>query len=190
MIAFCTSVEKKAEAAAVLLRLENGRMDRVRLLKLLYVADREALSQRAAPIVGGKVCAPVNGPVHREIYELIKGEHSSQPEWSAAIENEGHVVVLRKDPGRMQLSPYEIEKLTEVSERFRTLDSWALAEKTQEFPEWIEAYVEGACATIPTEKILACVGFTEQEIADVCDDTIAHARMSKLLNTTTEPAES
>ena len=35
--------EKTLQAAGVLLNLDGSRMDRIRLLKLLYIADRELL---------------------------------------------------------------------------------------------------------------------------------------------------
>jgi len=43
--------ERKAtEAASVLLRLRGGQMSHLKLIKLLYLADREALDRWSVPI--------------------------------------------------------------------------------------------------------------------------------------------
>src|SRR5580704_14197102 len=115
MLRFRTSTEKKIEAVAVLLRAEGNRVDRLRLLKLLYIADREALKERGCPIVGGRVVAMRHGPLHGEVYNLIKGEHESDQLWSEHFSSEGNTLSLLKDPGRLELSPYEIEKLDRKS---------------------------------------------------------------------------
>jgi uncharacterized phage-associated protein len=170
MIRFRTSIEKKIQAVGVLLRAEDDRADRLRLLKLLYIADREALKDRGAPIVGGRVVAMDHGPLHSEVYDLIKGEHECEPEWSEFFAEDGNKVRLRRDPGRMELSAYEIEKLNEVSNRFRLSDTWQVANETHGFPEYVASYSEGTSRTIPLEKILAAVGFSDADIAAIRRD--------------------
>ncbi len=71
---FRIDTRKAIEAAATLLRLAPHRiMGRKRLLALLYIADRESLKRRGRPIVGGRLCAMDYGPIHSEVYDLIKG---------------------------------------------------------------------------------------------------------------------
>ena len=45
---FRFSTKKTIQAVGVLLRLAKGRIARLRLLKLLYIADRESLRDSAA----------------------------------------------------------------------------------------------------------------------------------------------
>jgi uncharacterized phage-associated protein len=68
--------EKSLQAAGVLLHLEGGRMPYMRLLKLLYIADREMLAETAKPVTGDRAYAMKNGPVLSHVYALIKGESS------------------------------------------------------------------------------------------------------------------
>lgn len=69
------SVERTAQAAGILLQAEEGhRMKYIRLLKLLYVADRESIRQSGFPITGDNVYAMRNGPVLSTTYNLLKGE--------------------------------------------------------------------------------------------------------------------
>lgn len=57
-------VEKAIQAVGVLLRREGKRASRLRLLKLLYIADRISLQKTGTPILGSKVVALKHGPVH------------------------------------------------------------------------------------------------------------------------------
>src|SRR4051794_8455100 len=126
MLRLKTSTRKMIQAASVLATLEGGRIDRLRLLKLLYIADRESLAERGSPIIGGRVSALDNGPLHSDVYDLIKGVHEDFQDWSAVFGNDGHTVVLASGTDRMALSRFEIDKLTEVFEANRSIDTWEL----------------------------------------------------------------
>lgn len=96
--------EKSLQAAGVLLRLEEGRMPYLRLLELLYIADREMLAESASPITGDRVYAMKFGPVPSHIYALIEGGGSRLGEWERCIQTQGYAVKLAGDPGRGKLS--------------------------------------------------------------------------------------
>ena len=69
------NITKTIQASAVLLKADpNHSMSRLRLLKLLYIADRESLTERARPITGDYPVAMDHGPVLSNTYNLIKGE--------------------------------------------------------------------------------------------------------------------
>ena len=73
--------EKSLQAAAYLLHLEEGRMSYLRLLKLLYIAERELLAQKATLLTGDIYKAMEHGPVLSHIFDLIKGKGSQSMEW-------------------------------------------------------------------------------------------------------------
>ncbi len=153
--------QKGLQASGVLLRLEDGQMPFMRLLKLLYIAERETLAETAAPIVGDRVVAMARGPVMAHVYDLIKGQSSGSAEWSASIETRGYAVKLVDDPGRGRLSKGEIEKLTDVSERYRSKDHWEISELTHDFPEWRQHYPgdgPGGSYPIPWQDVLRAQG--------------------------------
>ena len=181
MIPFETRLLKQIQAAALLARLEGGRIDRLRLLKLLYMADRESIAERGVPIVGGRVAALDNGPLHSEIYDLIKGAHEAAATWGHYFANDGHMVVLSQDPDRMELSPYDVETLTVVSESRRGMDTWAVADETQGYREWKESHVPGSSRTIPVERIMKAVGLSESDIREILDEAESHAKTRRLL---------
>lgn len=158
LIAFDTT--KTIQAAAVLLKQHAGRMSRLRLLKLLYIADRETLQETGRPITGDRVAAMKNGPVLSRTYDLIKGEDFAAPAWEEFIQREGpQDVRLRKEPGVGKLSRQEIAKLTAVSDRYSASDDWDIAEITHDFPEWKKNKPEGnSRAWIPLDDLLEAMG--------------------------------
>ncbi len=153
--------EKSLQASGVLLHLEDGRMASMRLLKLLYIADREMLAGSASSITNDRAYAMKHGPVLSRVYALIKGSEARFADWNRYIQTQGYAVKLVNDPGRGQLSPGEVEKLTEVSERYRNQDHWELSDLTHDFPEWKRHWPddgEGGSYPIPWEDILAAQG--------------------------------
>src|SRR6266481_4115650 len=109
------NIPKAIQAASVLLKTDRcKRMSYLRLIKLLYIADRESLKETGRKITRDRTVAMKNGPVLSGIYDLIKGRHEAADEWSQKIRKDGYQVELVDDPGSGQLSRYEIKKLREV----------------------------------------------------------------------------
>jgi uncharacterized phage-associated protein len=158
---FRFNFDKTLQAAAVLLELDGQRMERIRLLKLLYIADRELLAESGRILTGDKALALKHGPVLGQVYDLIRGEAYKAGEWNRYIHTDNHAIELRGDPGRGDLSRREVAKLKEVSDRHRDKDEWEIVEETHAFPEWIEHYVDGTATVIPWEAALVAQGKAE-----------------------------
>jgi len=171
---------KAVQAAAVLLKADGAlRASRLRLLTLLYIADRESLQSRARPITGDSVIALNHGPVPEAADAMIAGEHDAAPLWARYVERVGRRDVrLVDDPGIGELTRYEIAKLTEVAERYADADDWAVAEYGQTFPEWIGHKPEkGGRNVIPVEDLLEATGLggvKDQLLAKAQGDAAAH----------------
>lgn len=153
------SFQKALQAAAVLLKTEpEGRMNYMRLLKLLYIADRESLKQTGCSITQDRIVAMDHGPVPSRIYDLIMGRDPGSHTWSQFVVTEHFDVELFKDPGNERLSPYEIEVLQKVAEDRESLNQWGVRDETHDFPEWEKNYVPGTSVGIPLRDILEAVG--------------------------------
>jgi uncharacterized phage-associated protein len=175
--------EKSLQAAGVLLRLEEGRMPYLRLLKLMYIADREMLAATASPITGDRGHAMKYGPVLSHVYALIKGSGPRFDDWDHHISTQGYAVKLVDDPGRGKLSRGEIEKLIEVSERYRSKDQWELSDLTHVFPEWKKHWPDGAESgsyPIPWEDVLEAQGETAETVKIVEEEEAARNYMTDL----------
>jgi uncharacterized phage-associated protein len=175
--------ERSLQAAAYLLHREEGRMPYLRLLKLMYIAERDLLAQAATPLTGDIFIAMEHGPVLRHILDLIQGKGSGSTEWEDFIIRSGYAVKLVAEPGRGRLSGEVIDKLTEVSERYREKDHWALRDLTHEFPEWAKNYPGVGSALIPLKDIIAAQGEGQETLEVIEEAESIRRHMSKIFVT-------
>ena len=154
-------VAKAIQAVGVLLRREGKRASRLRLLKLLYLADRASLEKTGCQILGSRIVALKNGPLHSEVLDLINGEHIHAPQWSQYFQNVGRDVVLAAEPEIGKLSRYEVELLNRVVDEHEHCSDWDIAEETHSFAEWQKVYPdpnENTSRPIPIELLIDSIG--------------------------------
>ena len=110
--------ERKAtQAAAYLLNLRGGRMSYLKLIKLLYWADRAALARWGRPITTDRHVSMDRGPVLSHVLDLVND--GDVPDegliWGAAVSApDNYEVQLKADPGDDELSEAEVGVLEEV----------------------------------------------------------------------------
>jgi uncharacterized phage-associated protein len=182
---FRFDLQRAIQAAGVVLR-DRGPMDRMRLLKILYLASRKALAETGKPIFGGTAAALPNGPLHSELYNQIKGD-ANDAEWRKFFRNIGHTVVLEHDPGRLDLSPLQIETLNGVADWAEQFETFELSHWTHDnLPEYQKNKPPfGTSNPIPVKDILDALGFTPEEVAEVIRENQAHESIMALMDQTT-----
>lgn len=155
-------VEKAIQAVGVLLRKEGKKASRLRILKLLYIADRTALEKTGSFVLGSRFVAMKHGPLHSELLDLINGEHIAEAAWSRHFRNSGKDVVLEGDePDIGRLSRHEIQLLNEIVDARSNLNDWEVADETHQFEEWINNYpvrTENTSRPIPVEDLIEATG--------------------------------
>jgi uncharacterized phage-associated protein len=151
---FQFSAAKFIQACGVVLRFHGGQASYLRVLKLLYIAERDCLQQRGQPMIGGRLVAMKNGPLHSEGYDLIKGQHIAEPDFFRCFERRLFSLRMIQDPGVEELSPWEVERLDDACQRHAEQDDWELVEETHRLPEWVSAYVPDTSKTIPLADVL------------------------------------
>lgn len=159
-------VHKAIQAVGVVLRRQSKAASKLRVLKLLYIADRECLRRTGSPILGSKIVAMQHGPLHSELLDLINGNHLSEPEWSNYFKTMGILVILENEPGVGKLSRREIELLNETVDARAGLDDYDVAEETHRFHEWIKNYPnrdEKTSRPISIGDLLDAVGRTQDK---------------------------
>lgn len=167
-------VEKAIQAVGVLLRREGKKATRLRILKLLYIADRMSLEESGSPIIGSKVVAMKHGPLHSEVLDLISGSHSEEPRWSQFFSNEGRNMVLSDEPSVGQLSRHEIAILNKVVDDRLSDTDWEIVDETHGFQEWLTNYpnpLENTSRPISLDSLIEAVG--REEDADAIKQDIA-----------------
>jgi uncharacterized phage-associated protein len=155
-------------------------MNYMRLLKLLYVADRESLSETGRPITGGPVLAMPRGPVLEEVYHLIRGQHIEMPTWDQFLRKERYDLEMIDDPDVGALSKYEIKKLQEVAAIHANHDEWEMVGITHQLPEWIKNDPGSSSKAIPLRDILEAIGKADQA-EEIIEEAQELARVRNLL---------
>lgn len=116
---------KAAQAVASLLRPEpHRRMNYYRLLKLLYIADRQSVIETGRPIIGGRLVAMKRGPLHSATLDLMQGKDPATAEWSQYFRTDHYEVEMISDPGNSDLSRREIDMIGRVRAEHESEDEW------------------------------------------------------------------
>src|SRR5580700_11401212 len=116
--------DKATQMAARFLQLANGRMPYMKLLKLLYLADKQMLLCWGKPIVYDRWFSTKSGPVLSATYDLITAHAQDPTYWSRYIRTDGYDVVLENDPGSDDLSRAEDRIIDDVFEKYDNSDRW------------------------------------------------------------------
>ena len=177
-IKFQLQPQKSVQVAAMFLRLHKQPMHHLKLMKMLYMADRRSLEQIETTITGDRYVSMEFGPVLSNVYNLIKGVYSDandQALWSTHISSRcNHKLSLVKDPGNGKLCEFEENLIRDIYEEYKDYDRFDLAEETHRlFPEW-EKPPEGiGSIPIKIETTLRSVGKTEEDIKEI-EETVKH----------------
>lgn len=177
------NLKKTIEAACFLLEREPGcRMNYMRMLKVLYLADRESIQRFHSPLTRDRVVAMDRGPVLSTVLDLIKGSHLWAPHWEKFIRKDGYCIEMVREPGRGSLSAAELDLLGEIADRHVFDDEWAMVVETHKLPEWISHKPPlGGCEEIPLSDILKAVGL-ENAASGIQSEIMASSEFDEFLS--------
>jgi len=171
-VRFLFNEKKAAQAAAFLVKKHDGRLIYMKLIKLLYLADRKALLDCGKPITGDRMVATPKGPVLIGIQDLINwGQKREEPcAWLEYISppERYEVRLVNPDPDFDLLSERECLILDEIDAMYGKVDKWSLAELTHELPEWRDPC--GSSLPIDPADILRAESRCEQEIQHIAEN--------------------
>jgi uncharacterized phage-associated protein len=159
---------KATQTASRLLRLRGGRMSYLKLIKLLYIIDREALIRWGRTVTTDRHVSMPKGPVVSQIYDLVTGDEPPGEEtfWRRHISPpEQFEIAMIRDPGDSELSGAEEALIDEVFTLHGQKGRWELVRFTHDLPEWQDP--GGSSLPITYRDILRAANKTEAEIAAV-----------------------
>jgi uncharacterized phage-associated protein len=162
------SERKAAQVAVWFLRQGNGRLPHLKLIKLMYLADRHSMVETGFPITFDRVVSMPHGPVLSMTLNYINGDIESGPDgWEAWIsDREDHEVAPRERSADAQsldeLSPADIDILANVWATFGRMNKWQLRDYTHDHcPEWVDP--QGSMTPISTEQIFIALGYSAND---------------------------
>ena len=153
--------------AAYLLDRGKGRMNYLKLMKLLYLADRASMKRNGHPISGDRYVSMDHGPVLSQTFNLIKGAvQFSELGWNHWIADRADydVSLKRKVHREMldELSEADLEILGDVHSKFGKMDQWKLVDYTHRYcREWEDP--NGSSIQISYENVFKALGRTSAE---------------------------
>jgi uncharacterized phage-associated protein len=174
---------KAAQAAVRLLKSRGGRMSYMKLIKLLYLADREALARWGRSITADCYVAMPHGPVLSQVLDLINEQPdpaAAESTWAHYISEPDHYEVSLKQsevPGDL-LSEAEDQLLDEIFAKFGHLTRWQIRDLAHTLPELRDP--EGGVIPITVADILKAQHKTPEEISAVEDDLLELAQIDAL----------
>lgn len=151
-------------------------MSHLKLMKLLYIAEREALLRLGRPIIFDSCVSMDHGPVLSQTLNLMHGESKSDGHWEKAISMPANnEVSLIEDPGDDKLSEAEDQLIREVFYQHGEKTRWELRNFTHDLAEWQNP--KGSSIQIDYKDILRTSGKTENEIEAILEDIESLAMM-------------
>lgn len=162
---------RTAQMAAYFLSKAGGSLSHLKLMKLLYLADRESFARFEHPISHDHIVAMPHGPVLSTTLNLTNAAIESAPfGWEHWIgDRAGHVVSLRRGVDRdalEDLSDADVEVVDHVWGQFGHLSKWQLRDYTHEHcPEWTDP--NGSSIPITWESIFMALGKPYEVAADL-----------------------
>lgn len=128
---------RAAEAALSLLNLHGGSMDLLKLVKLVFLADREHLARYGRPIIGGKYVAMKHGPVPSVFYNWIDGCKILEDKDIDVSEN---TVSGKRTPNTYYLSETDVETINDTFDKYGHMSTSQLWRMVHDLNAWKKNY--------------------------------------------------
>ena len=180
------SEKKAAQVAAFLLFRAGGVLEILKLMKLMYLAERESFAAYGEPMIGDCLYSMEYGPVLSSTLDHMNNFVESGPGgWESWIsDREDHYVGLRENgdpvPRLTQLSDADVEILGEIWAKYGHYTGTQLRNLTHKIcAEWEDP--ESSSLPIPYTRVLRCVGFEPEVAAELNQRIKDQRRLEEIL---------
>lgn len=182
------NARKAAQVAAFFAISAGGKINVLKLVKLIYLADRLALETFEAPILNDKFVSMDHGPVNSITLNHINGlaDESTRGAWDSLVTaRNGNFVGLRNSKLKIEeldeFSKAELKILKLIWARFGKMNQFEVRDYThQNCPEWEDPC--GSSEPIPMVRIFNFLGKKDSsalaaklESERIVDQTLAQA---------------
>ena len=162
-----------AQISAFFAEKEGGSISVLKLMKLLYLADRLSIEAYEEPISWDNYVSMDQGPVLSKTLDYINGSYppSESESWDQWIKDrDGYMVGLARPISNRRdlshLSDADIDILKATWEKFGHMDKWQIRDYTHHHcPEWTDP--KGSSIPFDYEDVLRGVGKSSKEVRDM-----------------------
>lgn len=180
------SEEKTAQIAAYFLLRRGGQMSYLKLMKLLYLADRESMSRYDEPMTGDSWVSMSKGPVLSTVLELLQGGSRTGvwEQWVAQAQTQHEVFlarqVLNEEDDFDELSPADQDILEAVWSAHGHKNRWQLVEYTHTHcAEWHDPF--GSARPISPQSVFMALGRNEEEANELAKEIFQKRQQQEFL---------
>jgi len=112
---------KTTQVAALFIKKHGGTLNYTKLIKLLYLTDREALSRWERSLTGDSYVSMPRGPVLSQTYNLIDYPQflDRKSYWYDFISKSAYDVSLKSEPENDELSVREMNLIDEIYQKYK-----------------------------------------------------------------------
>ena len=160
-----------AQVAAFFLYKAGGTLSILKLMKLMYLAERLSLERYGEPLTGDFLVSMPHGPVLSMTLNYINGMlESTRGGWDEWISDRENRSLSLADPSMIRtpekdlsaLSETDLEVLTETWEKFGHMGTWQLRDYTHDhLPEWTDP--KGSSRPITYRHLFDALGFSKEK---------------------------
>jgi uncharacterized phage-associated protein len=161
---------KAAQVSAIFLARAGGRMDKMKLIKLLYLTERESLAKRGRPIFYDEFYSLKDGPICSNALDGLNGQLDKHV-WSAYVRKEGSKdILLVAEREHDEISESDFDILDSVWDQFGFMTTSQVRRWTHlHCPEYRE--VSLGCLPIDYRQIARALQLDDpNEIGDRVDE--------------------
>jgi len=169
--------KRAAQVAAVFLDKAGGTLPLLKLMKLMYLADRRSMDLHGQPITFDSMVSMPQGPVLSMTLNYANGAiESDQDGWEDWMSDRaGHDVALRRigfqRDDLLDLSDADLAVIDDTWSQFGQMTKWQLRDYThKQLGEWRDP--QGSSIPIPFEDVFLALGRSPDEASS----SAAHLR--------------
>jgi uncharacterized phage-associated protein len=167
-----------AQVAAFFIYKAGGKLTILKLIKLMYLAERLSLERYGEPITGDRLVSMPHGPALSITLNHINGFIESSPggwdEWISDRENKevsltNPSMIESPEASLLALSDTDLEVLNEIWDRFGRLSTTDLYDyaHSSAIPEWVDP--NGSSHPITYQELFRALGFSREKSEELID---------------------
>lgn len=178
--------KKAAQVAAFFLIRANASLSILKLMKLMYLAERRSFESYGEGMVGDRLVSMPHGPVLSITYNHMSGELiSTSGGWDSWISDRAEHALSLNDVKRnatvddlLELSDADITVLEEVWKKFGNMNQYQLRDYTHNggCPEWQDP--DGSMIPMKPEELFKALNFSPEQ----SDAYIARMKQQAVIN--------
>jgi len=179
---------KTAQMAARILARCGSPMDILKLMKLLYLSDRQFYDSFGSSISGDRMVSMPHGPVLPTTLNVMNGAGTRAPGgWDSWVaDRSGHRISLQRGakPTRDdldELSDVELQVIDAVCDRYAHMDTFRLRDYTHDYcEEWVDP--RGSSFPIHYRKLFEALGKEQAEVEELAQAAEEDDRIDRLFS--------